>query len=238
MRINKYIANSGFCSRRKAEEFILDGRVKVNGIVIDELGFQVDEHKDVVEIDGSIISIDSEKKVYIILNKPEGYITTSKDQFGRKNVLDLLPDVEERVYPVGRLDYETSGLLLLTNDGDLTYKITHPSHEFKKTYLASIKGIPSEKEVYRLENGLKIEDYITSKARLKILKTDEIKNYSVCLITIHEGKNRQVRKMFDAINHPVMNLRRIALGKIRLGDLAQGEYRHLTEEEVKYLKGF
>lgn len=238
MRINKFIANSGVASRRKADEMILEGRVKVNGVVIKELGTQVDEKNDVVEVDGNIISTNDENKVYIMINKPEGYITTSKDQFGRKSVLDLVKDVNERVYPVGRLDYETSGLLLLTNDGDLTYKLTHPSHEFKKTYLASVKGIPTKEEVSRLENGLKIEDYITAKAKMKVVKINREKKYAVCMITIHEGKNRQVRKMLDAINHPVMNLRRVSLGKIQLGTLKLGEYRYLTDEEKKYLKNF
>ena len=236
MRINKYIANSGIASRRKAEELVLQGRVKVNGNIINELGYKIDEKKDVVEVDGRVISINDEKKVYIMLNKPEGYITTSKDQFDRKSVMDLIPEIKERVYPVGRLDYETSGLLLMTNDGDLTYKITHPSHEFKKTYLASVKGILNEKESHDIQNGLEIEDYVTSKAKLKILKENHEKNYSVCMLTIHEGKNRQVRKMFEAINHPVMNLRRISIGKIRLGDLDVGKYRMLTKEEVDYLK--
>lgn len=238
MRINKFIANLGVASRRKADEMILEGRVKVNGVVIKELGTQVDEKNDVVEVDGNIISTNDENKVYIMINKPEGYITTSKDQFGRKSVLDLVKDVNERVYPVGRLDYETSGLLLLTNDGDLTYKLTHPSHEFKKTYLASVKGIPTKEEVSRLENGLKIEDYITAKAKMKVVKINREKKYAVCMITIHEGKNRQVRKMLDAINHPVMNLRRVSLGKIQLGTLKLGEYRYLTDEEIKYLKNF
>ena len=149
-----------------------------------------------------------------MLNKPEGYITSVKDQFDRPSVSDLTSDIKERIYPVGRLDYETSGLLLMTNDGDLTYKITHPKHEMNKTYIASVRGIITEEEKYAFENGLKIEDYITAKANLKILKTDTNKNYSVCKVTIHEGKNRQVRKMFQAINHPTMNLKRVQVGKI------------------------
>lgn len=173
--------------------------------------------------------------VYILLNKPEGYITSSKDQFGRKDVMDLVTDIKERIYPVGRLDYETSGLLLMTNDGDLTYKITHPKHEITKTYIASVKGIPTSEELERFENGLEIEDYVTSKAKIRVLKTD-VKNYSVCRVSIHEGRNRQVRKMFNAINHPVMNLKRVALGKISVNNVAVGKYRHLTDDEVNYLK--
>lgn len=236
MRINKYIATSGVASRRKAEELIKQGRIKVNGKTVEELGFQVDEENDVVEFDNKIISTNDEKKVYILLNKPEGYITTVKDQFERKSVTDLIPNIKERVYPVGRLDYETSGLLLLTNDGDLTFKMTHPSHEFNKIYIASVRGIPDERDVYRFENGLEIEDYTTAPARMKVIKSDEVKGYSVCKAMIHEGHNRQVRKMFEAIEHPVMNLKRVALGKIQLGELKTGEYRELTKVELEYLK--
>lgn len=235
MRINKYIASCGVASRRKAEELIISGRVTINGELITELSTTVDETKDIVEVDGVPIN-QEEKKVYILLNKPEGYITTVKDQFDRPSVLDILKDVEERVYPVGRLDYETSGLLILTNDGDLTYKLTHPKHEVEKTYLAMVNGIISPEEKRRFENGLQIEDYTTAKAKLKIVKADEEKNYSVCKITIHEGRNRQVRKMCKAIGHPVRNLRRIQMGRINIRDLEVGEYRNLTEDEVKYLK--
>lgn len=235
MRINKYIASCGVASRRKAEELIISGRVTINGELITELSTTVDETKDIVEVDGVPIN-QEEKKVYILLNKPEGYITTVKDQFDRPSVLDILKDVEERVYPVGRLDYETSGLLILTNDGDLTYKLTHPKHEVEKTYLAMVNGIISPEEKRRFENGLRIEDYTTAKAKLKIVKSDEEKNYSVCKITIHEGRNRQVRKMCKAIGHPVRNLRRIQMGRINIRGLEVGEYRNLTEDEVKYLK--
>ena len=235
MRINKYIASCGVASRRKAEELIISGRVTINGELITELSTTVDETKDIVEVDGVPIN-QEEKKVYILLNKPEGYITTVKDQFDRPSVLDILKDVDERVYPVGRLDYETSGLLILTNDGDLTYKLTHPKHEVEKTYLAMVNGIISPEEKRRFENGLQIEDYTTAKAKLKIVKADEEKNYSVCKITIHEGRNRQVRKMCKAIGHPVRNLRRIQMGRINIRGLEVGEYRNLTEDEVKYLK--
>ena len=235
MRINKYIASCGVASRRKAEELIISGRVSINTELITELSTTVDETKDIVEVDGVPIN-QEEKKVYILLNKPEGYITTVKDQFDRPSVLDLLKDVDERVYPVGRLDYETSGLLLLTNDGDLTYKLTHPKHEVEKTYLAMVNGIITPEEKRRFENGLQIEDYTTAKAKLKIVKVNEEKNYSVCKITIHEGRNRQVRKMCKAINHPVRNLRRIQMGRINIRGLEVGEYRNLTYEEVSYLK--
>ena|SRR3712207_1444374 len=236
MRINKFIAAAGVASRRKAESLILEGRIAVNGNIIRDLSYQIDENNDNVTFDGKPISSDDEKLVYIMLNKPEGYITTVQDQFGRKSVMDLTRDIKERIYPVGRLDYETSGLLLMTNDGDLTYKITHPKHEMSKIYIASVRGFITDEEKKAFENGLEIEDYVTSKANLKILKYDSQKDYSVCKVTIHEGKNRQVRKMFYAINHPTMNLKRVQEGRINIGDLEIGKYRHLTEEEVNYLK--
>lgn len=236
MRINKFIAASGVASRRKAESLVLEGRIRVNGEVIQDLSYQVDEENDRVTFDSEEISVRNEKPVYIMINKPEGYITSVKDQFGRKSVSDLVSDIKERIYPVGRLDYETSGLLIMTNDGDLTYKITHPKHEMDKVYIASVRGMISQEEKHNFENGLKIEDYITSKAKLKVIKYDKDKNYSVCKVTIHEGKNRQVRKMFQAINHPTMNLKRVQVGKINIGDLEIGKYRELTRDEVDYLK--
>lgn len=235
MRINKYIASCGVASRRKAEEIILQGRVKVNGKTVEELSFSVDEDNDIVEIDNEQIGLD-EKKVYIVLNKPEGYITTVKDQFDRPSVLDLLTDIEERVYPIGRLDYETSGLLILTNDGDLTYKLTHPKHEVAKTYVARVKGIPSKEKIKNFEEGLYIEDYKTAPAKIKILDKNEEKNYSICEIKIHEGRNRQVRKMCKEIDHPVQRLRRSAMGEITLKETEIGKYRYLTNEEINYLK--
>lgn len=235
MRINKYIASCGVASRRKAEELILNKKVKVNGNIIEELSFQVDENRDIVEVDNVKISM-QEDLVYILLNKPEGYITTVKDQFDRPSVIDLLSNVEERVFPVGRLDYETSGLLLLTNDGDLTYKLTHPKHEIDKTYIAMVKGKPSEEEIKNFKTGLEIEDYTTAPAKLEVLYYDRNKDISKLEIKIHEGKNRQVRKMCKAINHPVLRLKRVAMGKITLNDCKPGEYRNLTKEEVNYLK--
>ena len=235
MRINKYIALCGVASRRKAEELILAGRVTVNDEVMTELSYKVDEENDIVKVDDKLIK-EENKLVYILLNKPEGYITTVKDQFDRPSVLDLVSDIKERVYPIGRLDYETSGLLLLTNDGDLTYKLTHPKHEVDKTYVARVKGKLTKEEIERFKTGLKIEDYTTAPAKLKVIKYDEQRDSSLLEIKIHEGKNRQVRKMCKAINHPVLRLRRSAMGKIKLGDCEIGKYRYLTEDEIKYLK--
>ena len=235
MRINKYIALCGVASRRKAEELILAGRVTVNDEVMTELSYKVDEENDIVKVDDKLIK-EENKLVYILLNKPEGYITTVKDQFDRPSVLDLVSDIKERVYPIGRLDYETSGLLLLTNDGDLTYKLTHPKHEVDKTYVARVKGKLTKEEIERFKGGLKIEDYTTEPAKLKVIKYDEQRDSSLLEIKIHEGKNRQVRKMCKAINHPVLRLRRSAMGKIKIGDCEIGKYRYLTEDEIKYLK--
>ena len=235
MRINKYIALCGVASRRKAEELILAGKVKVNDNIVKELSYQVDEENDVVKVDDKIIK-EENKLVYILLNKPEGYITTVKDQFDRESVLDLVTDIKERVYPIGRLDYETSGLLLLTNDGDLTYKLTHPKHEVDKTYVARVKGKLTPDEIKMFKSGLKIEDYVTAPAKLKVIRYDEKTNVSLLEIKIHEGKNRQVRKMCKAIHHPVLRLKRTAMGKIRIGECEIGKYRYLTEDEVKYLK--
>ena len=235
MRINKYIALCGVASRRKAEELILAGRVTVNDEVMTELSYKVDEENDIVKVDDKLIK-EENKLVYILLNKPEGYITTVKDQFDRPSVLDLVSDIKERVYPIGRLDYETSGLLLLTNDGDLTYKLTHPKHEVDKTYVARVKGKLTKEEIERFKTGLKIEDYTTAPAKLKVVKYDEQRDSSLLEIKIHEGKNRQVRKMCKAINHPVLRLRRSAMGKIKIGDCEIGKYRYLTEDEIKYLK--
>ena len=235
MRINKYIALCGVASRRKAEELILAGRIKVNDNVVTELSYQVDEENDIVKVDDKIIK-EENKLVYILLNKPEGYITTVKDQFDRESVLDLVTDIKERVYPIGRLDYETSGLLLLTNDGDLTYKLTHPKHEVDKTYVARVKGKLTPDEIKMFKSGLKIEDYVTAPAKLKVIRYDEKSDVSLLEIKIHEGKNRQVRKMCKAINHPVLRLKRVALGKIKINNCNIGEYRYLTSDEIEYLR--
>lgn len=233
MRLQKYMAKCGVASRRKSEEIIAMARVKVNGFIVTELGFKVDETVDTVLVDGKILKLE-EEKVYILLNKPVGYITTTSDEFGRKKVIDLLSDIDQRIYPVGRLDCDTSGLLLLTNDGDLAYKVTHPKYEETKKYIAKVSGIPSEKRLEEFRNGLKIEDYITSDAKVKII--DHIKKDSILEIIIHEGRNRQVRKMCSKIGHPVIELKRVEVGKIKLGNIKEGNWRYLKDDEVKSLK--
>lgn len=233
MRLQKYIAHAGIASRRKAEELIKLGRVKVNGKVVKEMGLVIDPSADDICVDNHVVRLE-EQKVYIMLNKPEGCVTTLSDEFNRPTVADLVEDIQERIYPVGRLDYDTSGLLLMTNDGDLSFHLTHPKHEVIKTYIAQIKGIPSKEEITIFKTGVDIGGYITAPADIEILKKD--KATSLVQVRIHEGKNRQIRRMLEKINHPVIKLKRIAIGNIRLGNLPRGKWRHLTDEEIKYLK--
>ena len=231
IRLQKYMAEAGIESRRKAEELILEGKVKVNGKIVDELGIKIVPNKDIVEYNGKKVVLEKEY-VYILLNKPIGYVTTVKDQFNRDSILDLVK-TNKRIVPVGRLDMYTSGAIILTNDGDFVYKVTHPKHEIEKTYTVTIKGIVKSNEVEELKKGVKIEDYITKPARVKILKTDEEKNISRLEITIHEGKNRQVRKMCEAIGHKVLALHRSKIAGIGVKDLELGKWRYLTRNEVK-----
>ncbi|ABW19120.1 pseudouridine synthase [Alkaliphilus oremlandii] len=232
MRLQKFLAANGVASRRKSEELISSGRVKVNGNIITEMGYKVDLDIDKISVDNKDIIL-QERKVYILLNKPTGYVTTVSEQFNRKKVTDLV-DVPYRIFPVGRLDYNTSGLLILTNDGELTYKLTHPKFKVEKVYIAKVKGIPTKEALEAFENGLKIEDYITAPAKIKILK--EINQHTLVEVRIREGKNRQVRKMCEAIGHPVVELKRIAMGRIHLGNLDVGNWRYFTEREIAYLK--
>ena len=232
-RLNKYIANSGLCSRRKADELIFNGNVRINGVTVKEPGYQVTED-DKVAVNGKPI-IPVKEKVYVVINKPLGYVTTMDDQFGRYTVADLVSDFEERLFPVGRLDYNTTGLLIMTNDGDMAYRLTHPKHEVTKTYRARISGYISDTKLNMLRRGVDIGGFITSKARVDVVK--QLKRSTIVEIEIHEGKNRQVRKMFSKVGHPVQELERVAIGDIKLGRLATGHYRKLTEAEIKYLKG-
>lgn len=231
IRLQKYLAQCGICSRRKAEELILQGKIKVNGTAIYELGTKVNPSRDKVEYEGKEVK-DKEEKVYILLNKPIGYVTTAKDQFNRDSVLDLVK-TNKRLVPVGRLDMYTSGALILTNDGEFVYKVTHPKHEIEKTYTVTIKGIITKEEVEGLSKGIKIENYTTKPAKVKILKTDEEKNQSRVEITIHEGKNRQVRKMCEAINHKVLALHRSKIAGIQVKNIPLGKWRYLSEKEIK-----
>lgn len=231
MRLQKYLAAAGVASRRKCEEVISQGRVTVNGTVVTELGTKVQETDDIL-VDGKSVEIE-EQKVYIMLNKPVGYITSAKDQFARKTVLDLIEGVSERIYPVGRLDYDTSGLLILTNDGDLAFRLTHPGHEVKKVYEAKVTGKITEDNILSFSRGIVIDGTPASPARLSVL--DEMKDRSLVEIEIHEGRNRQVRKMCELIGHPVISLKRTTIAGLSLGSLPEGQWRHLIQSEVNDL---
>lgn len=230
-RLQKYLAECGVASRRKCEEYIKCGFVKVNGKVVNELGTKIIPETDIVEMNGK--KIVKENKVYILLNKPVGYVTTVTDERERKTVMDLLEGVNEKVVPVGRLDMFTSGLLLLSNDGDFIYKVTHPKHETTKTYIVKTRGIPSEGDLEKLRHGVKIEEYITSPAKVELLLKDNTNNIARILIQIHEGRNRQVRKMCESIGLSVIALKREGVGNLTCEGVNKGEWRYLTSKEVE-----
>lgn len=234
VRLQKYMAMCGAASRRKAEELIRDGKVKVNGKTIREMGTKVEIGADKVELSGELLKY-AEKKYYIMLNKPSGYVSTVSDQFERPTVIDLISeDISARIFPVGRLDYETEGLLLLTNDGDFTYRITHPKFQTDKTYIAVLKGGITIKGLAALRKGVDIGGYVTSPADVEILDAENGK--TTVRIVIHEGKNRQVRKMFEAVGSRVEHLKRVKIGTVEIGNLPLGRWRYLTSHEINYLK--
>lgn len=232
MRLNKYIAAAGVTSRRKADELTVNGNVKINGQVMRELGYDV-LPDDRVEVNGVILT-PSKKQIYLMVNKPMGYITTTSDQRDRPTVMELVADIEERVFPVGRLDYNTTGLLLMTNDGDMANKLMHPGSKVGKTYRAKVAGVLSSAKVAKLRRGIDIGGYVTSPAKVEVVKQTE--RSALVDITIYEGKNRQVRRMFKAVDCPVQELQRTALGELYLARLSEGHYRKLTKKEVEYLK--
>lgn len=232
-RLQKVMAHAGIASRRKSEDIIAEGRVQVNGKVVTEMGIKVDPQQDEIKVDGELIN--KENRVYLLLYKPVGYITTVDDPQGRQTVLDLIDDLSQRIYPVGRLDYDTSGLILLTNDGDLTYVLTHPSFEIDKTYLVEVENNVTKSEIKQLREGIKLEDGITAPAEIKILDRNERR--TLFTLTIHEGRNRQVRRMCKSIGHPVISLKRTSYAFLTLADLTPGEYRYLSEAEIEKLKG-
>ena len=232
MRLNRYIAQAGLASRRKADELTLNGNVKVNGAVVFEPGYDVQDG-EIVEVNGIIAKL-VVSRIYIMLNKPRGYITSLNDEKGRPVVTELITDIEERLFPIGRLDYNTSGMLILTNDGDLANKLTHPKHNVMKTYRARVSGVISKEKLARLRNGVDIGGFITSKAQAELIKQGE--RSAVVEIKIREGKNRQIRKMFAAVGSKVLDLERIAIGELQMGHLKEGHYRKLSKSEVEYLK--
>ncbi len=233
MRINKFLAEKGIASRRHADKMIEDGRVTINGVLA-TLGATVEEG-DVVTVDNVSLSMEEKKEEYYIMNKPKGVICTVSDDRGRKTVMDLLPENVGRVFPVGRLDYETEGLLIFTNDGDLAFRLTHPSSEIPKTYMAKIEGTLTEKDLNPLRSGVELDGVMTKKCKAHIVETH--KDYTKVHITITEGKNRQVRRMFEAIGKNVELLRRVSIGQLKLKGLNRGEIRPLTPFEIEYLKG-
>lgn len=232
IRLQKFIANCGVTSRRKAENLIINGKVKVNGVIITELGTKINSTKDIVTVNNDII-IKNNNFIYIKLYKPEGYVTTVKDQFARKTVIDLI-SINERIYPIGRLDYNTSGLLLLTNDGDFANKLMHPKFHINKTYEAEVKGLIKKETIEKLKTGVTIDGYKTAPAMVKVIEKSH--NKSNVQIIIHEGKNRQVRKMFNAVGHNVISLKRTAFGKINLDNLSLGKWKYLSNDEINSFK--
>lgn len=233
-RLQKIISSTGYASRRKAEELIKSGKVKVNGEIIKEMGYKA-SYNDYIEVEGHPLN-KQEDKVYYLLNKPRGVVTTAKDDKGRKTVVDLIK-TDKRIYPVGRLDYDTTGILLLTNDGELTNFLTHPKNNIEKVYVAKIKGLITKDELRRLCNGVFIDGKKTSKAKAKILKIDKKNNSSIVELIIHEGKNHQVKKMFEAIGYNVEKLKRESIAFLTLDGVKSGEYRELSIKEVKKLYG-
>ncbi|MGG1515187.1 pseudouridine synthase [Paenibacillus oryzisoli] len=233
-RLQKVLAEAGIASRRKCEEIILAGRVQVNGEVVTTLGVKVNTEEDEIKVDGRAIG--QQQKIYVMLNKPKGVITSATDPGGRKVVTDYLPGIKERVYPVGRLDYDTEGLLLLTNDGEFAHLLTHPKHHVPKTYLATVKGVPHGSLLDKLKMGIQLEDGMTAPAEVEYADVNPDKKESVIQITIYEGRNRQVRRMFEAISFPVVKLKRVKFGPIFLTGLPRAKYRHLTPKEVEELR--
>ncbi|ARK30241.1 Ribosomal large subunit pseudouridine synthase B [Halalkalibacter krulwichiae] len=232
-RLQKVIAQAGITSRRKAEQLIIEGKVKVNGKVVRELGVKVTPNKDEIEVEG--VPIDREEPVYYLLYKPSGVISSVSDDKGRTVVTDFL-EIEQRVFPVGRLDYDTSGAILLTNDGEFANVLMHPKYKVEKVYVAKVKGIPSREKLKELQNGIKLEDGMTAPAKVKMMSLDKKKNTAIIRIVIHEGRNRQVRRMFEAIDHPVIKLKREQYSFLTLKGLNPGDARQLKPIEVKHLK--
>ena len=232
IRLNKYMADCGVDSRRGCDKIIQEGRVRVNNKLVNELGFMVNEDNDTVKVDGKKIVLKN-KNIYIMLHKPKGFVTTVKDEKERKTVMELV-DVKTRVYPVGRLDYDTEGLLLLTNDGDMTYKLTHPKYEVTKKYVARIEGEVTEKDLEQLRKGVEIDGKKTAPAKAKLV--EKYDDGCKVELTIHEGRNHQVKKMFEAIGKNVAFLKRTEMGEIHLGGLSRGKWRYLNDKEIAYLK--
>ena len=232
MRLQKYLAMSGVASRRNAEKLILEGRVSVNGSIVTAMGVKVDETSDEVCVDGQVVRLETEKH-YIAYNKPVGEVTTVYDPEGRATVMDRFRDYPVRLFPVGRLDYDSEGILLLSNDGEMMNRVLHPSYEIKKVYLVRVSNQITDTEILQLRKGVIIDGRMTSPAEVRLIRREAFS--SDLLITIHEGRNRQVRKMIDAVGHQVVHLKRVQFGPVILGDLPSGMWRKLTEDEIRKL---
>ena len=232
-RIQKILAKAGIASRREAEGMVIEGRIMVNGRIVDTLGFKADPLKDHIKVDGRRLT-HFEPQITLLLNKPRGYLSTVKDPKGRPTVMDLLKRVKWRTYPVGRLDFDAEGLLILSNDGDLTYLLSHPRFSIPRTYLVKVRGVPDEKKLTRLKRGLMLEDGMARVVSLQMLQQGEKNSWVRVVVT--EGRNRLVKRIFSAVGHPVLKLKRVEFGPIQLGDLPIGQFRYLSPAEVKKLK--
>lgn len=229
-RLHKYLADAGIASRRKSEELIKQGKIKVNGEIVKELGVKIDPENDKIEYEGKLIN-KNENKIVLIMNKPKDVISSATDPQGRKTVLDLISDNFPRLYPVGRLDFESEGMILLTNDGELTNKITHPKNQVKKVYLVWVFGYPGKESIIKFSEGIELEDGMTAPAKIKLIKKG--KATSLLEVEIKEGKKRQIRRMFDSLGHPVSRLVRTQIGELKLGSLEAGKYKKLKEQDIK-----
>ncbi|MBS1713239.1 MAG: rRNA pseudouridine synthase [Armatimonadetes bacterium] len=234
MRLHRYIAQCGVTSRRKAEELIREGVVAVNGTVVTDMGVTVDPDADTVEVEGRTITLP--RPVYVLFNKPRGVVTTLSDELGRPTVRDYFPLADAGLKPVGRLDMDTEGLLILTNDGDLAARLTHPRYGVEKEYEATVRNLPDDRDLARLEKGIRIDGAVTAPARADVINYDEKKGLATVTLVIHEGRKHQVRLMFEAVGHPVVALRRTRIGKLRVKGMTSGEARRLGAKEVETLR--
>ena len=234
MRLQKFIAECGIASRRSAEKIIESGRVRVNGEIVDFMGCVIDPESDVVELDGKVISAEK-KKYYIMLNKPKNYVTTVSDDLGRPTVMDLVREINARIYPVGRLDFDTTGLLIMTNDGEFANILTHPKNTVNKVYIAKLPKMLTEEQLEKLCRGVELDGVLTSPAKAENVKRPK-KGFEV-KITIHEGRNRQVRRMIESVGGTVLSLKRISVGSLTLGNLPEGKWRALSDAEINKLRG-
>lgn len=234
IRLQKYLANNGIASRRKSEELILQGKVKVNSIVVTRLGTKIDTSTDIITVNNRAIE-KNYKKIYILLNKPKGFLCTRNDPFGRPTIYDLLKDIKVRINYAGRLDYFSEGLVFLSNDGDCIYKLTHPKKKILKTYIVKVKGFPDKEDLEKLEHGIPLTaNFTTRPCKVTLIKKN--KSTSVLKIVIHEGKKRQIRRMLSYIDYQVLELKRIKIADLTLDDLKTGQYRHLTPDEIRKIK--